>query len=435
MPEIGREARPPLKAGGSDLKRTLFGAALAAVCLTSGSAWARGVGWEAPVKVGQTAAGYQADLDACFQRAKAWPGDGITGLPPPVGRAEPITIIYKLGSQSHDKPDQGLAADLLAFPLESAMEKENVVLNQLRCMQTRGYALIALNQAENYSFRHAGAGQGDWLEAFARKAAPARLAAAVAPLPAVPHGPFYVGAIRLETDTLSLAEGPVRAKNAILTGAARYRSTARLKSPFKILNRRLAAGTEFFAFAAPMSWDPDLGPATAAWCLPAPKSTTTGMLAVVQWAWCFRAGSDGYDAFGGVRESNGWLISAINELPRDVVRTPIDLAPDDHDALGPLTLELKVDTVDDKGVVLSAWVSQPDKLPVVIWRGRESFGQDGRAILPFWTRSLVLTRDGRAVKATWAPGDGRGWVDQLAGKPDEGPLWASIHGAPDAMAH
>lgn len=423
------------------MKRTLFGAAFAALCLTGGSASAWGAGWEAPVKVGQTAAGYQADLDACLQRAKAWPGDGITGLPPPVGGAEPITITYKLGTHSPGvtygtlSPGQRVAADILAYPLESAAEKDNVFLNQDRCMQTRGYVLIELNQAEHYNFRHAGAGQGAWLEDFARKAAPARLAAAVAPLPAVPHGPYFVGAIRLEPDALSLTEGPVRAKSAILTGEAHYRSTARLKSPFKIMNKSVAPGTEFFAFAAPMPWDTDLGPATTAWCIPAPKSTTKDMLGPVQLPWCFRAGSGGYNAFGGVRESNGWLVSAIWEFPRAVVPTPIDLAPDDHDALGPLTLELKVDTVDDNGVVLSAWVSQPDKRPVVIWRGRESFGSDGRAILPFWTRALVLTRDGRAATAAWAAGDGRGWVDQVAGKPDEGPTWLATHGAPDLMAH
>ncbi|MGA0601341.1 hypothetical protein ACO2Q3_11625 [Caulobacter sp. KR2-114] len=387
------------------------------------------------MKVGQTAAGYQADLDACLQRAKAWPGDGNTGLPPPIGAA-PITDAYKLGYNTVGvlKPGQAVAASLLAIPLEAALEKQNVGLNQIRCMRTRGYALIALNQAENYGFRHAAGGQGAWLEAFARKAAPARLQATVAPLPEVPHGPFYVGAVRLEPDGLALAQGAVRGGDAIVTGQAHYRRTARLKTPFKILNRRLAEGTEFFAFAAPMSWDPDLGPATAAWCLPAPKSTTTGLLAVVQWAWCVRAGSDGYDGFLAVRESNGWLVNAIQELPRPVLRTPIVLAPDDQDALGPLALELKVERVDDDGVVLAAWVSQPDKLPVLIWRGRQSFGTDGRAILPFWTQALVLSRDGRAVTGAWATGDGRGWMDQIAGKPDEGAAWRAIHGAPDGVA-
>jgi hypothetical protein len=46
-------------------------------------------------------------------------------------------------------------------------------------------------------------------------------------------------------------------------------------------------------------------------------------------------------------------------------------------------------------------------------RGAEAYGPDGRAALPFWTRRLLLQRQGGGVTATvTADGDGHGWADQ-----------------------
>ena len=46
------------------------------------------------------------------------------------------------------------------------------------------------------------------------------------------------------------------------------------------------------------------------------------------------------------------------------------------------------------------------------WSGALKFEADGKARLPFWDRTLVLTRAAGAVTANFEPrADGRGWQD------------------------
>ncbi len=377
------------------------------LCVIGGMAAARTL---APVKVGQSAAAYTADITACETMVRAWPLDAITDLPPPVGGAEPINRFYQFRGQ-------GLLPEWVAFEID---RQDNARLARF-CLKGRGYAMVALDRREAAEFAASKdtAGRAAWLEHFSAADLTARIDASrdtLAPLPPAPYAPFAIGALRVDPNSLNLAGGAVAAKGAVVTGKVGHRLTARLQAPFTFLTVRVEPGAEFMAFVAPAPWSDALSPATTTWCTRVKQAAHIGPLSLAMLPnliWCFRDDEQGYGAYGAGREGGDWLPTTIM-TGHWAMSGPIELAIDDKDEIGPLDLVLVVEKVTDKKVTLTAKVTQTGDKPAIVWRGAEAFDPNGRAFLPFWTKSLVLTRDGAGVTARWEAGDGRGWVDQPA---------------------
>ncbi len=65
------------------------------------------------------------------------------------------------------------------------------------------------------------------------------------------------------------------------------------------------------------------------------------------------------------------------------------IAESPDDLLGPVSLSVIVKRLTRSGVALSAEATKDGKT-VVFWTGTATFGADGKAILPCWTKRLVL---------------------------------------------
>ena len=79
------------------------------------------------------------------------------------------------------------------------------------------------------------------------------------------------------------------------------------------------------------------------------------------------------------------------------------------DLLGDMGFGLAVRKISDSGVVLEAVVNQGSDYET-LWKQTVAFDASGRAILPFWTHRLILTRTGKDLAVAFTPdGDGTGW--------------------------
>lgn len=361
------------------------------------------------VKVGQSAEGYEADLAACADLAKTWHADAMTGLPPPVGGAEPIDPRYR--------GPAALGVTGAAFVGWAESDLDGLVQARLQrdCLSERGYTAIALDEEEARAYAAAGSlpQQAMWLARLSVGDIGERIRTAKvrapAPLPAAQDEPFAIGAIRLDPGSLSLAPDAVAAGTAIVTGSASHRRTAKLKRGFSFFGARVTAGSEFMQFASPMRWNPKLNPRMTAWCQRVKGPVQYGISVLVPDAvWCFRAADVDYEILGG----SDWFPTSVADAASDKgVPGPIELNIDSQDALGPLSFALVVEKVRPAKVTLAAQITQGGE-SAVVWRGAEIFDADGRAVLPFWTKRLVLTRGDTGIKGMWEQGDGRGWTDQ-----------------------
>jgi hypothetical protein len=364
------------------------------------------------VKVGQSAAGYEADLVACVDLARTWPADVMTGLPPPIGGAEPIDPRYRRPKSAA----LGLTGAAIVAGLSSDLEELAQARLQRDCLSDRGYTAIALDEEETRAYAVTGSlpQQAVWLARLSTGGIGERIRSATvrtpAPLPAAQDEPFAIGAIRLDPGSLSLAPDPVAAGMAVVTGSASHRRTAKLERGFSFLGVQVPTGSEFMQFDSPMRWNH-----MTAWCQRVRGPVHYAASVVVPDAvWCFRAADVDYEVLG----SFDWFPTSVADATADKgVRGPIELKVDSQDALGPLNFALVVEKVRPTKVTLSAQVTQSGQ-SAVVWRGSETFDADGRAELPFWTKRLVLMRDSAGVKGMWENGDGRGWADQPGrGKP------------------
>ena len=289
------------------------------------------------------------------------------------------------------------------------------------CMDYRGYAKAPLTDKEAQSFRAltTEGARDAWVETFlsgdidARiKAAEAPLAPNAPPLPAAEDAmdPFVIRAVRIDPASLSLAAGSVKAGDEILAGKARLRRTAVLKDEFREKVFRVHAGTVFQEYLEPAPWDPRSGLHTI-WC---------GFDRIF---YCFRNTLDGYEARGGPLGfglGSPWLITnpagmGLFNWPQPW-KYPVALVVQPKGGEEAFDFRLVVSRVSNSAVYISANAENHGDT-VEFWAGSLKFDATGTARLPFWDRTLVLLRDGQAVKAAFEPrSDGNGWLEAI---PDE----------------
>jgi hypothetical protein len=152
----------------------------------------------------------------------------------------------------------------------------------------------------------------------------------------------------------------------------------------------------------------DFEPEQTYWCGP---FKATGLLGSSVSTYCVFADDNGYDfVFSGAEP---WVapppdLATLSQFKSATV--DLTLEPSDQALLGPLDFALNVQGIDKTEIDLEAVVTKANR-KVTIWSGALTFDSDGKAVLPFWTHRLVLTRDGKSVTAAFtADGDGAGWL-------------------------
>ncbi len=336
---------------------------------------------------------YLADVSACSAAVEALHVDPWTGME------------LREGARH---PDYGTQENNLA-----ATRRMTV------CMRAHHYTVLQLTDDEAKSFSQQASleARASWIQQFASQDLSSRLAAArvsaVPPLPAASNEPFVVGAARIRPQDLTVVPGTIGPNGDVLVGRIGYRRTARLAAPFRDTwgGFTVPAGTVFHQVLAPIRWNDTFSPEQTAWCAEM-KPGGISLRRRGDNLYCYRTGEGGYEM--PHRWGPPWLVLSVgvNILYTSFVTEPIQLAEEPMEESDALGLRLIFRGMSARGVILSARASKGGK-EVTFWSGDIPFGADGRAVLPFWTHQVVLTRAGSdSVAATFgANGDGRGWLD------------------------
>lgn len=283
-----------------------------------------------------------------------------------------------------------------------------------RCMAMRGYHAVALSVDEvaDLRTRTAADDQAAWVRAlYARPDFAGRLEAASKgpplPLPGSAPEPLTYGAVRFDPAKLSAPGGTIAVGKAVLGGRIAHRRTARLTAAVAFHAGNLwtvDAGHPFYQLVA----DGEGGaPRVSYWCSTMVEHQP---LTKAEQPLCGWAGDGGYAVYPATGQMD-WLTPAP-DFERPVaydMDQPLALQPTDEDLVGAMDFTLILRRIDGGSAVLEAHAGM-DGDRLTFWRGQVAFGADDRAVLPFWTHRLVLTRAGSGVTAAFtADGDGQGW--------------------------
>ncbi|MFI4975111.1 MAG: hypothetical protein ACHP84_11280 [Caulobacterales bacterium] len=284
------------------------------------------------------------------------------------------------------------------------------------CMRNLGYAVLPLTAQETAVYQQlSGSGLDGWQKSFLEQDLTARMSAALTPavprLPPYRDEPLTQGGLKLDAGSLAPASGPVDAKGVVLTGKASRWRTAVLAEPFEttagFIDVAGAPGAVFYQADVRPQREPLLRQDGATWCGPVTQTATQG--APSREVYCFTGRDDGYEVY----QTSGydWFGGAYGDgftLPR--FNKPIVLNERADDDLGPLDFEVRAITIKHDFVDLEGVVRRRGD-EVAVWDRRLKFDAGGSAVLPLWTRRLVLTRTGAGSlnAALDANGDGHGW--------------------------
>jgi len=278
------------------------------------------------------------------------------------------------------------------------------------CMAERGWSYLTLTSAEYRGLIGLqGKARSQWLDRFYASGIEARVAAAMPPpfipLPPIRRGPYQVGGLRLDPARMTLAAGPVRPKQALVSGVAGYAGTARLTRP---LTSKFGPNT-WTAEPGTVFHQLDYEPGGAGyWCGPL---TGRGIAGAATTTWCFTNLYKSYYVNVGWQRS--WLVATFPNPAGLKTVSPMSLEVMDQPSPMALDWTLEVLSLKSRAVLLRAMVRHDGK-ELEVWRAERPLDAWGEARLPFWDRTLVLTRRGAAVSAAWGEdGDGSGWPATL----------------------
>lgn len=288
------------------------------------------------------------------------------------------------------------------------------------CMRKKGFAYLPLTPDEDaaYTKQAEGAARDAWLDAFLAAIPEARVSEALRPvhppLPAGDHAPFMVGPVRLHSDSLKLGEGTLGYGSALVTARATRRATASVRAaadvgvlPPTILRARGTAQTGAVFHQINYSGPPGAAEEDRTmWCGPVEMPKGRKLICVTSHFTGQRIAMATGPAFFAAPDPD------YSQVRLDI-RTPLDLELLPPETSPVFDVELKAGWVTKRDISLWAVLTYEGKA-VDVWSGARDFDADGRAILPFWDRDLVMTRDGKGVTVAFRPRtDGLGWYDKL----------------------
>jgi hypothetical protein len=348
-----------------------------------------------------------------FARANAKPAE--VAQDEATCKALVVSVHYLPPQTQSDQPTPGgIVGAAMIATLTPGYDAEARAKSLAVCMRRRGYAKLALTDAEAGALaaQKTPAARDAWFETFLAGDVAGRIRAALTPAtPPLPVAqdadrPFVVGAARIDPATLALASGKVAQGGDILTGKVSRRRTAILKDNYRdsiaMSVLRAPAGSVFHEYLDRLPWDPSLSEDRTAWCGPL---LPNGGLA------CIRGTIAGYEISTASGEL--WMAGRVdgqNAYTRPFLK-PMTLVVQPEDGLGALDFHLAVKRLTGGDVTLAANAVKDGK-SVEFWTGRLTFDAAGKARLPCWDRTLVLSQSGGAVTTAFEPrADGKGWLD------------------------
>jgi hypothetical protein len=334
-------------------------------------------------KAGASADSMEARFADCALQAKsvrAEPRDGsLRAVLGPVGGA----LAESLESEMYTPKAQAAARD--------------------RCLFRDGYRAIALTSAEAADLA-AQKGPGNvaaWVGAFyGTRDFSARLAlASPPPLPEAKAEPWAYGAVRFDPDSLR-ASPSAKVGDDVLTGHVAYRRTVKLTGEvtFELEGAgRIAAGATLHQAVFPSEAD---GVGRTYWCGPFRGPVATSGV-------CARNDPDGYAMF--YNKGAKWLATDLDTGHEPSVTTTVfRLEPMPDASPAPMDFRLALRKLRPDQIILEAFVAS-GRDEETLWRRAIPFGADGRAVVPFWSHRLILTREPGGVSVHLAAdGDGSG---------------------------
>lgn len=304
----------------------------------------------------------------------------------------------------------------------SAIEKPKAQVEYLRtCMQGRGYQPVQLSAQEQAELqKQANAAQSlYWINLFyARPDFSARLTAAMtgralpstSRLPVAQSEPYAVGAIRIDSSSLTVRNDLIGVGQPILTGKAHLRTATLRKDVefYKVYHFKVPAGTVMQQVVA----DGPEGSGQTYWCGPVSVAFPFRHAILNHCVWDDGNSTTVYYGQGGRSlykgPDSGNVITHAATIEYDLQDSPTDL-------LEPLNLTLWLMQIGAGGVRVEARARQGCET-VSFWSEDVLFDEKGRAVLPFWKQKLVLYRSGDQVMANLLPdGDGGGWKEANQG--------------------
>jgi hypothetical protein len=355
---------------------------------------------------GATVAVIAAEREAC-----KGPVNTVQGSGP---RAEPVAGQYGL-----DQVAGTLIVNLVMGSISTARARDRAMVV---CMRKKGFAHLGLTDAEHkaYSGLAADSARVAWLDEFLKSGIEERVTVALTPLhpllPPAEDRPFLMHGLRLLPDSFKFSEGGVPDEvNVVFRSKATTRATARLAAPadfgrivgsFGSVSGTAPAGAVFHQVhlgrPLPLEAEED----RTLWCGPA--ETSKGQRLV-----CVRSGFAGQRVENAVGQPWQAQPDPAAQGANQLVRSPLILEPQPAEAGDTLDVALGAMLYDRSTVLVLAFAKKEGKF-VEFWRRNLKIDASGRAVLPFWDRSLVFRRAGRdgLTFATEPRSDGRGWYDE-----------------------
>ena len=365
--------------------------ALSTVVLGAFPCWAAGpkTVW---ARTGAAAAAMETDLADCSAQSKSL-----------VAHADPSDTSRSIAVYGTAGAGAALVGELLAEAIDTPGLRSHAVRT---CMYGRGYHAIALTQQETtelFALKSPAAALS-WMEGFyARPEYGARLADATAPpFPDARTEPFTYGAVRLDPDGLIVAKGPVTAGGVLLSGVASHRRTGRLLRDLPVAQYygggRLASGAVFHQ-AVFQEGD---GKDHTYWCGAFKGTFETAPT-------CIRSDGMAYRLVSP--DGANWVTTGLDLHADPGAADPDGLWLDESadDLIGPMQFALVLGKLTPTTIVVAATVTRGDDTET-IWRDALPRRPDGSAVLPLWSRRLILAPEASGVSASLATdGDGSGW--------------------------
>ncbi|MBA3812190.1 MAG: hypothetical protein H0X27_11230 [Caulobacteraceae bacterium] len=313
-----------------------------------------------------------------------------------------------------------LAAALVGGVAQGIQQHKARLAHVAHCMRGRGYAGIPLTPQEEAqaNSQKSPAAAAAWTTRFyASEGFAARAAAAarpvVPPLPEAADEPLTYGGVRFDPARLTAYPGVILKGSPLLGGKVAHRRTARLASGVE-LHHIIKLDGEADAVFHEVVLPGDDDPKQTYWCGPMTSHPLAGSQHLTV---CAFTNEEGYvvDAAVGQPWLAGSLIERRARPPEwKSAAVTLGMAPSAEDLLGPLDFTLILKKIEKGGVGLEA-VATRDGKSVTFWKGETVFDTQGKAIVPFWSHRLALTRSGAGVTAAFtSDGDGSGWDDVKA---------------------
>lgn len=388
--------------------KLLLGACTAALMLDASTAFAAPAKTEPMVlyaKQSASLADLQSTLSDCKSGVKRNVGSTAAAYPTVVGAVSlPAVVGVVIGTS-------------IADAYWSAQWRAPHIVT---CMRSHGFAELSLTDAEAATYlslaeSERGAWHGALLKGDISERVTAALKPRVEPMPTAADEPYVVAGVRLNPGRLTLATGDVSAGGALVSGRAGYRRAARLTTdavvgvaPIGMMAMaviKIPPNAPFHQTYAGRPQQSDFAEERTFWCGPSvhPKRKHT---------MCIGSRHHGYLTIIG--EGQPWLGQpAPANLLYDVNGRPMEIKFEEvePESLGDFAVELRAESISKKGVELRG-IAQRDGEESQFYSAIVYFDATGVARLPFWDRTLELSKAGRNLSVRYTPRiDGLGWYD------------------------